>query len=168
MKLLHSAFKPTLAAISLQIISAAALADQGPLKSDAKDGAGKEKWILLEEFNAADADKDGALSKDELRKQADKAFDMMDGNKDGIASKEEFQKAPPAFIGGSLASKDPKAADFFVSRLFDSIDTAHEGKISKEQLRAAFVAEFQALDSDKNGKLSADEYLIFRIKKPVQ
>lgn len=76
----------------LTVVLAFALTSYATAQSDKKEQ--KERPSVEEIFKQMDADKDGNLSKTEVKGPLKDDFDKIDINKDGFISKEELEKAP--------------------------------------------------------------------------
>ena len=125
----------------------------------------------VEQFNAADQDHNGLLSRDELR---DAARAMrgppIDTNKDGAISFEELQAQRPnvtqeQFAGldadknGSLSREELRSG--MGRRIFGRLDADSSGGISFDELAQRMPQlsqeRFNKLDKDGNGQLSQGE-----------
>ncbi|MGB6056563.1 MAG: EF-hand domain-containing protein, partial [Burkholderiaceae bacterium] len=147
-------------------------------------------------FSKLDKDGDGAISRDEAAadKRLAKDFDGIDANHDGKLQKSELQahrealrkamqqrraeyaaklKAADTDGDGAISKAEAQAAglDGLVKN-FDQIDTNHDGKIDRNEMRAQakarhhamrakmaakFDARFKAADTDGDGALSKAE-----------
>ena len=87
-----------------------------------------------------DANGDGKVSRDE----ALQAFDRLDANRDGYLAAEEFRAARGAVAG---------------TRALSRWDANGDGKLSREEVANAprLSQEFDAIDANKDGFLTADE-----------
>ncbi len=99
-------------------------------------------------FDRFDTDKDGRISKDEMRAGTDKVFAETDTNKDGFISKEEMEA-------------HHKAMRDKMQERWKAADTDGDGALSKTEVDAAKMThlsrDFDKLDKNKDGKLSPDE-----------
>lgn len=166
------------AGISLTALGAAtALAQPG---AAASQPAGR----ALERFQATDTNKDGFLSKDEATAGMPglaQRFDTIDSNKDGKLSLEEFQAqrgnlrgtGPQAARGGphhgmrggarqeGCAAGMRQAGFHGAGGMLAAADTDKDGVITRAEAEkfasARATARFDALDTNKDGKLTADE-----------
>ena len=109
------------------------------------------------EFRKMDADKNGQLTKPEIeqfqtqqaaaqsRARNKELFEQLDKDKNGQLSQSEFAKiATPA----PVANAQP-----MISRM----DGNRDSQISGAEYRASTLANFDRVDSDKNGIVTADE-----------
>lgn len=65
---------------------------------------------------------------------------------------------PPASSGMRPAGAPGKPGGPMLSRLFDIMDTDHNGRVTLEEWRAFREQEFRRLDTDHNGVLSREEF----------
>ncbi|MEO8314523.1 MAG: EF-hand domain-containing protein [Pseudomonadota bacterium] len=80
---------------AFSLVLATAVSAQAPVETPAQNPAmnpGSKSATI--QFSAADANKDGKVSKDEVKSQADltSAFDRLDANHDTYLSESEFSK----------------------------------------------------------------------------
>jgi Ca2+-binding EF-hand superfamily protein len=121
-------------------------------------------------FERLDANKDGKVDRteadkalasaratqDERRKQSiANAFARLDTNKDGQISRQEFEVA-----------NTPKAAPASQNAWFDANDIDKNGKVELNEAIAKAQRNFEALDKDNNGVLSAQELQASRRRAP--
>ncbi|ESQ79882.1 EF-hand domain-containing protein [Asticcacaulis sp. YBE204] len=93
--------RTTLIVAGLLVAAAPAVAQkQNPVPTQTPDGPWQKKdrppEALRERFEQRffeklDANRDGVVSRDEFRRQADERFDKLDANKDGKLSREEIR-----------------------------------------------------------------------------
>ncbi len=107
-------------------------------------------------FGKFDTDKDGRISKDEMRAGMDKMFADVDTNKDGFISKEEMaahHKSMHEQMHGKMRDR--------MQERWKAADKDGDGALSKAEVEAAKMPrlqrDFDNLDKNKDGKLSADE-----------
>ncbi len=117
---------------------------------------GKEGQMPM--FRLFDQNKDGKLSRDEVRKGVDKMFADADTNKDGVLSQEEMRarhkamhekmrgqmqehwKAADKDGDGALSRAEVDAAQMpRLSRDFDQLDANRDGKLTPEEMRSAMM-----------------------------
>ena len=146
-------------------IPAAGLAQQAA-KPGAQEAQPITRSAISDKLNAdyadLDADRDGKATPAEinarlvkgaeadlavLKKARDEAFAKLDTNGDGSIGRDEFDaKAPLPQV------KDPDAKPFL-----DRFDADKDGSISQDEFRAPTLANFEKMDSNKDGTLSPAE-----------
>ncbi len=112
-------------------------------------------------FQKLDADKDGALSKDEVTKAVEK-FDELDKNKDGkLDPRELFGPRPggPQF-GRGRPGQRPEGAGRgeFAERFFKQADKNNDGKISQDEAPERLKQHFSKFDANSDGAVDLDEF----------
>lgn len=98
-------------------------------------------------LKSADANGDGVITREECRDWRVARFDQLDRNKDGVISREDF----PRF------SMLPKKYKESLNEMIRSADANGDGKVTREELRAAPSRIFDRLDTNNDGKLDRDE-----------
>jgi Ca2+-binding EF-hand superfamily protein len=121
-------------------------------------------------FKKADADGSGTLSRAEVEKSMPrlaKQFDQIDTNKDGQLSRDELKAwrktHKHAHKKGNTAERQAKAAE-----RFKHADTNGDGKISRaeaEKNAPRLAKKFDAIDANKDGQLTQDELRAYRESK---
>lgn len=95
-------------------------------------------------FAQLDANADGVLSKDEVRGRLLTNFDKLDSEGNGTLSAEEFNAAVNLGRQGRPT--------------FEQLDLNSDGLLAKDEVRGRLLANFDSVDSDASGTLSADEF----------
>lgn len=113
-------------------------------------------------FKAVDSNGDGILTQAELaaaeakgvqarlataRQRMDAEFAKLDTNKDGQLSKAEFMAAAPQAPAGA-----PNGADAMAQ-----LDKNGDGKVVLDEYRAPLLTRFDAVDTDRDGTITAAE-----------
>lgn len=114
-----------------------------------------------------DTNGDGAIGDDEAAAIADRMFSRIDANGDGVISQEEFTSGPRGRgmkQGGSwrawlgLSSDEAAAVQKVRADKFAALDTDKNGSLSKQEFFAEAKARFAAADTDKDGKVTPWEF----------
>ncbi len=111
-------------------------------------------------FDLIDANKDGKLTKEEVRAAHDRKFTEIDANKDGFLVKEEMKAHHEAQKNEKMGMMQEKRVEF--------LDTDKNGMISQnewnaagEMAKAKFFQhrddKFKEIDTNKDGQLSKAE-----------
>ncbi len=120
---------------------------------------------LADRYRQEDADKDGRLTAAEYLQARQKNFDAADTNKDGIGV-EEWVVYWCGKAGDAAKIKAPVQMDRQQSR-FQRMDTNVDGRLHQNECIAFWAGRFVDLDANRDGKLSRDEY-ISRMKALVK
>jgi Ca2+-binding EF-hand superfamily protein len=107
-------------------------------------------------FERLDANKDGAVTAQEMVVYRHKRFTEIDANGDGKITKEEFMAYSPKAKPASAKATDAKASER-KTKYFDRVDANKDGVISGEEWDAVATKQFAALDADKDGKVTKAE-----------
>ena len=118
-------------------------------------------------FKKADADGNGTLSRAEVEKSMPrlaKNFDQIDTNKDGQLSRDEMKAWKKthkhAHKKGNKADRQARTAE-----RFKHADTNGDGKISRaeaEKNAPRLAKRFDAIDANKDGQLTQEELRAYR------
>ena len=118
-------------------------------------------------FKKADTDGNGTLSRAEVEKSMPRLaekFDQIDTNKDGQLSRDEMKAWKKthkhAHKKGNKADRQAKAAE-----RFKHADTNGDGKISRaeaEKNAPRLAKKFDAIDANKDGQLTQEELRAYR------
>tara|TARA_B000000475_G_C15766846_1_gene353534 strand:+ start:100 stop:555 length:456 start_codon:yes stop_codon:yes gene_type:complete len=117
------------------------------------------KILGMSDFEDFDIDKDGKVSKEEIRERRGVAVQSMDLNGDEKLS------------AGELMQQHTKLAEVSVKRMIKKLDSNGDGSLSFAELEnsqrvGAFRKLFDRLDKDDDGYISRDEAL--RVKKNMR
>ncbi len=93
----------------------------------------------------ADANKDQALSREEVVVAETKRFDRLDANHDGKIDKDEFAKA-------HRKTKEQRR-----ETAFNRVDADRDGVVSKDEWLAGATKRFSAHDRSADGKVSKED-----------
>ncbi|GGB20423.1 hypothetical protein GCM10011380_07490 [Sphingomonas metalli] len=83
-------------------------------------------------------------------------FAASDTNKDGSLSRAEV-KARIGQMGSGAKKIDPVHAERLAGLWFDRADTNKDGKVTEAEAQALLSATFAKYDADRNGKIGAAE-----------
>lgn len=121
-------------------------------------------------FQAADTNKDGSLSKEEAEKGMPgmaRRFASLDTNQDGKISAEEFatmragarahQGMGPGSSQPGMQAKGARSKGSQLCTMKANADGSIERADVEKMARPKALSRFDALDTNKDGKLSADE-----------
>ena len=97
-------------------------------------------------FAEMDKDGDGALAKDEVGGRLSANFDQLDTDASGTLSSDELS-----------AFKKGRAGKDFKRPTFAEMDKDGNGELAKEEVGGRLSANFDKLDTDDSGTLSAEE-----------
>lgn len=171
----------TLAATIAMLLSGAAFAGDpdrtrldtnGDGRVDLAEAQAARPDFTLEKFNAADANRDGQLSEEELRTLPGKGhhYGNVDADKDGNYTLDEIRAAHPDLTQEEYSSfdanKDGKVSKdelklTMSSRMFESMDKDRDGGVNlleMQAVRSSVTQEsFTRMDTDGNGLLSMEE-----------
>lgn len=133
-----------LGAVALVALGTAAMADRGP-------GRDEGAALLMQRFDAMDADKDGKLTQAEIDAFRAARFAAADTNGDGAIDKDEL---------AALRLQEMQArAGNQAARMLDRMDGNGDGKLSASEMPGEGMGAqlFARADSDKDGAISKAE-----------
>ena len=137
-------------AVLVSCLALPAMAAQGSESEESRPrpnrGPGHTRPDAEQRWKKLDQDNDGRISRLEWQRN-DQAFDRMDADKDGFVTKEELRSAAKEFRGKhrhGLREMDTDA-DGRISRtewkgneeMFNRLDANHDGVLSRDELRGA-------------------------------
>lgn len=133
-----------LGAVVLAALGTAAMADRGP-------GRGEGAALLIQRFDAMDADKDGKLTQAEIDAFRAARFAAADANGDGALDKDELAAL-------RLQEMQARAGDQAV-KMLERMDADGDGKLSAAEMpgEGAGGRLFAQADADKDGAISKTE-----------
>jgi hypothetical protein len=103
--------------------------------------------MMLDQFDAIDADKDGKITQEEIAAHRAAEFAAADTNADGALSAEELQ----AHMLQQMMSRQS-------ARMINNLDDDGDGSLSVEEMGEGPVADhFARIDTDNDGAISKEE-----------
>ncbi len=152
----------TILAATTVILAASAASAQTPGVTPAQTLTRAQLTQKIEaDFKASDTNGDGRISKAEIQaalqhraaqattaihQQQQAEFNKLDTNKDGRLTLAEYQ-------AGTAITVRPEAVD----RRLQQLDTNRDNAVTAAEFRAVMLGEFDKLDTNKDGVLSAQE-----------
>lgn len=157
--------------------AAAAKADIAASAASAKDGVknGKRGEHQRKMFETMDGNKDGVIDQAEAEQFTADRFNRIDADKDGRVTADEmanFHKGQreawaagraqaegkgPTAGKGDKAKADSGNSESRGQKFFARLDKNGDGAIDRSEFAAPALARHQKMDSDGDGKVSADE-----------
>lgn len=136
-----------IAALVAATVATAALADRGQGMQGMQGGRGA---MLLEMFDAIDADKDGKLTKAELEAHRAAEFAAADTNSDGLLDAGELAAQHLARMAATAADRSAQ----MIARMDDNGD----GSLSVDEMQQTMMDRgFSRLDADNDGAITKAE-----------
>ncbi len=131
----------------------AAFASTSPALSHGKRGGGG-----MLDFDAIDANANGAISKAEIKAHGLSRAQKMDTNNDGNLSEDELKAS---FEENGKEGKRAKRMERRIGKMLERADANDDGVLSIAEMtghrEARLDKMFEKLDADSNGELSKDE-----------
>ncbi len=112
-------------------------------------GAGNFKTMTFAEM---DKNGDGQLAKDEVGRRLAANFEQLDTDNSGTLSADELA----GFRKGRAGGKN------FKRPTFAEMDKNSDGQLTKDEVGRRLAANFEQLDTDNSGTLSADELSVLK------
>ncbi|MEE9911283.1 MAG: hypothetical protein K4571_06125 [Deltaproteobacteria bacterium] len=131
-----------------------------------KADADRDQAVAREEMKSAldirykneDANQDGKVTTDEYLQARQKNFDDADQNQDKVVVVEEWVIYWCGTAGDAARVRKPLKMDRTASRS-KRMDTSKDGKIQTGECVAFWAGRFVDLDGNKDGKMTRDEYI---------
>ena len=140
------------------IVQAQSLQDKADANKDGVVTKSELKKALADRYKNEDANKDGKVTVDEYLQARQKNFDAADTNKNGVVMVEEWVIYWCGKAGDAAKVKEPVKMDRQASRS-QRMDTSKDGKIQSNECVVFWAGRFVDLDENKDGKLSREEYI---------
>ena len=121
---------------------------------------------LIDTLMTFDRNNDGRLDRAEVPERFQGLFDRSDTNKDGALTRDELKQSATATIqeGAGRGGRDGRGGEFGRGRggmmgdpLMRVLDTDRDGSLSEAEIAAAADA-LKQLDANQDGQLSAEEF----------
>jgi len=139
-------------------LTAAALASVAVIAAAAPEGAGgHRKGEMVERLKQADADGNGLISRDEAKTlpRLAKHFDEIDANRDGQLSKEELRAFHEKMHAQHAQERAQRMAEHW-----KKLDTDGDGRVSLAEAQAnapRLAQHFDQVDANGDGYVTPDE-----------
>ena len=141
-------------------------------------------------FQRRDANRDGALTQDELAKKRGlrrtmapnaalptkridptAAFNRIDSNKDGMISRDEFASGRQARVERRMAMRGPDGMKMkmrhhgmFGARMLSMADANKDSRVTLTEAQGAAARHFTMADTNRDGRVTRDEMRAMREK----
>lgn len=131
---------------SFRTAAVATAATAAILSGAAMAQAGRNGARAFEQLQAADLDKDGAISRAELLQSRESHWQKLDRNKDGMFSQDDLPAIAKSKWDGDR-----------LLQMRTRLDTNKDGRISRAEFVNGPMPMFDAADTNKDGKVDAAE-----------
>lgn len=115
----------------------------------APEARAEKRWDRA--LKRMDLNKDGVLSRDEIKKNASAKAARFDADGNGVVTRAEFVSSKPV----PKSEKGTKRRE----RSFDKLDTGKAGKVATTVIADDIAARVMKADADKDGKITKAEFL---------
>jgi Ca2+-binding EF-hand superfamily protein len=139
-----------IAALSMAAIAPALLAPAMAQQGGGQGGG--QGSAMLERLKMADANKDGAITRAEMRTMREAAFRRMDANNDGFITAEERED-----IADAAAAKGKGKGAERRGGMGGNADANNDGKISRDEFLNTPMRGFDRIDANRNDIIEAAE-----------
>ena len=130
-------------------------------RTDVNKNDQKEYNNRQDEMKAMDADGDGVLQRGELQKSVGDKFDAADTNKDGALSQDETAAALEKLKADKTATQGKAEAAQQANRVknkYKQADENRDGQVSREEYTSFMNERQDTFDRDGDGIITEDEY----------
>jgi hypothetical protein len=111
---------------------------------------------MFDRFASADANGDGAVTREEAQAARAAAFSRIDGDHDGFISEAE-RNAQSQMMAQRFAQKMKQWRGPGAGAALEGMDADHDGEISRAEFLARPMPGFDRLDGNHNGVVEASE-----------
>lgn len=144
--------------VGLGLVGAQSLHDRADADKDGTVMKDDMKKALEERYRNEDIDGDGKMTVDEYLESRKKTFDDADTNKDGAVAVEEWAVYWCGTDKGAAKVRKPVRMGKKASAA-KLMDANKDGKMSKDECVFFWSGRFVDLDANKDGRMSREEYL---------
>ena len=134
--------------------------ERGGRGGDAAENSGPTADELVKTLMAFDKNSDGRLTHEEVPERMQGLFERADADKDGFLTADEIRKSAQATAAtrgfGRSEGRGERFSFMRIDPILAALDADSNGEISAAELKAAPTA-LKKLDKDGNGQLSQDE-----------
>ncbi len=166
------------ALVALAVPAIAALHEGGPKMAMPDMTRADAEAKVKEHFAKADANKDGAITKEEAQAQRqamraerrDAHFKAMDKDGNGAISRAEFDAGHEgkARMADGMRHHRMGAGKRMGGRMFDRADADKDGKVTLAEATGTALSHFDKVDANKDGTVTAAERMEFWKNKKAE
>lgn len=119
-------------------------------------GSGQSDRGPMRMFQEMDADSDGRVTVEEMRRRVAERFAAADADRDNALSPEEFRNAVPRRRTDAAPPTDGRHARMLDMR-FRMTDANGDGRVTLDEMHAAAGTMFRGMDADSDGAVTQEE-----------
>jgi Ca2+-binding EF-hand superfamily protein len=155
--------KPMAALTGVLLLSSVAAQAAEPTFATGGYARGGKGMRTMEMMKTMDKDGDHIVTKDEFMAYHEKMFAMMDSKKKGMLDKDDWLSEQRMASDGSVSFGTGGYArggeGMRTMKMMKAMDKDADHKVTKQEFMAYHDKIFAMMDKNKDGKLSADEWL---------